>query len=77
MRMSLNILNLPSSAKPQLVGLILFSATHPHRESLFSDISQWMEVSLRELEDNLNSLVNGRRSPFFGKMEDDLHFLAK
>ena len=48
---------LPSSAKPQLDGLVLFSvnpATH-------------------KMEDELNFWQNGRRPQYFGKMEDDLN----
>ena len=29
------------------------------------------------MEDDFNSLANGRRPQFFGKMEDDLNFYAK
>ena len=48
---------LPSSAKPQLDGLVLFSvnpATH-------------------KMEDELNFWQNGSRPQYFGKMEDDLN----
>ena len=65
---------LPSSAKPQLGGLVLFSvnpATHPHTPMNFD------QVSSQELEDDLNSLANGRRPQFYGKMEDDLNFQLK
>ena len=73
---------LPSSAKPQLDGLVLFSvnpATHPHPGKFISqhfsvNVDQ---VSSQELEDDLNRLANGRRLQFYGKMEDDLNFQLK
>jgi hypothetical protein len=72
---SLVVFILPSSAKPQLDGLVLFSvnpATHPPptptRESLFSNISHWMLTNLAHKNWKTTSIV--------WKVEDDLNFFG-
>jgi hypothetical protein len=75
---------LPSSAKPQLDGLVLFSVNpatqphHPHPPPGKEHFSVNVDlVSSQELEDELNSLANGRPPQFYVKMEDNLNFFAK
>jgi hypothetical protein len=72
---------LPSLAKPQLDGLVLFlvnPATHPRPRPhpipthpgkfIFQHFSVNVDqVSPQELEDDLNGLTNGRRPYFFRK----------
>jgi hypothetical protein len=70
---------LPSSAKPQLDGLVLFlvnPATHPTHlgKFIFQHFSVNInQVSSQELEDDLNGMTNGRQPQFILKMEDNLN----